>query len=119
MTGLTNGGTTASYSYNGDGVRIGRTVSGTATSYLQDLAAGLPQVMSETSSGNTLQYVVGSDLIAQVNGSTPSYYHADGLGSTRAMTDGREQETDQYTYDAFGAARNHTGTSNQMFHFLW
>jgi len=96
-------------------VRIGRTVSGTATSYLQDLASGLPQVMAETTIGNTLQYVVGSDLIAQVNGATPSYYHADGLGSTRAMTDSTGTSTDQYSYDAFGVTRSHTGTSVNIY----
>jgi len=44
LEGLTNGGTSANYRYNGDGVRVGRTVSGTTTTYLQDLASGLPQV---------------------------------------------------------------------------
>jgi RHS repeat-associated protein len=115
MTGLTNGGTTASYVYNGDGVRIGKTVDSLTTNYLQDLAAGLPVVMAETTGGNTLEYVYGSDLIAQVNGSTPVYYHADGLGSTRAMTDGTGASTDQYTYDTFGTVRTHSGTSANAF----
>ena len=59
----------------------------------------------------------GSDLIAQVDGSTPVYYHADGLGSTRVMTDGTGAATDQYTYDAFGSTRSHTGTSGQTYTF--
>jgi RHS repeat-associated protein len=115
MTGLTNGGTTASYSYNGDGVRIERTVSGTTTEYLQDLASGLPVVLSETTGGNTLGYVYGSDLIAQVDGATPSYLHTDGLGSTRALTDSTGILTDYYVYDAFGSERSHSGSSTNSF----
>ena len=115
MTGLSNGGTSASYTYNGDGVHVGKTVNGTATSDLQDLAAGLPVVMAETTGANTTQYVYGSDMIAQVNGSTPSYYHDDGLGSTRAMTDSTGTSTDQYTYDAFGATRSHNGSSTNTY----
>jgi RHS repeat-associated protein len=115
MTGLKNGGATASYNYNGDGVRVDRTVNDTTTADLQDLAGGLPVVLAETIGANTTQYVYGSDLIAQVNGSTPSYYHADGLGSTRAMTDSTGISTDQYTYDAFGAIRSHTGSSTNAY----
>jgi RHS repeat-associated protein len=117
MVGLINGGTTASYVYNVDGVRTGKIVDGVSTDYLQDLAAGLPVVMAETTGSVTSQYVYGSDLIAQVNGSTPVYYHADGLGSTRAMTDSTGVSTDQYTYDAFGVTRSHTGISSQIYTF--
>jgi RHS repeat-associated protein len=114
MSGLTNGATTASYAYNGDGVRIQRTVDSTTTSYLQDLASGLPVVLSETTGATTSRYVYGADLIALVE-STPSYYHADGLGSTRAITDASGLSTDQYAYDAFGASRSHTGSSATSF----
>ena len=114
MTGLTNGGTTASYTYNGDGVRIERTVDATSTTYLQDLASGLPVVLSETTGASTSRYVYGADLIALVEATT-SYYHADGLGSTRAITDASGAATDQFTYDAFGAPRTHTGSSTTSF----
>jgi RHS repeat-associated protein len=115
MSALNNGGTSASYSYNGDGVRVGRTINSTATSYLQDLAAGLPVVLSETTAASTLRYVYGADLVAQVDGSTPAYYHADGLGSTRVMTNSSGTATDQYGYDVFGASRSHTGSSTNAF----
>jgi len=114
MTGLTNGGTTASYVYNGDGVRVGRIVDGTATTYLQDLAGGLPIVLSETSGANTSRYVYGADLIAVVDTSA-TYYHTDGLGSTRALTNASGTTTAQYVYDAFGKERNHTGASTNSF----
>ena len=80
LAGLTNGGTTASYRYNGDGVRTGKIINGVVTNYLQDQAAGLPVVVRETTSGVTSDYVYGSDLISLVSSSVWSYYHTDGLG---------------------------------------
>ncbi len=112
LVSLTNGGTSASYTYNGDGVRVGRTVDGTATSYLQDLAGGLPVVLRETTGGNNTDYVYGSDLISSLAGGQVVFYHADGLGSTRLLTDLTGIVTDRYSYDAFGATRSQIGSSN-------
>ena len=117
MTGLYNSGTNASYVYNGDGVRISRTINGTATSYMQDLATDLPMVMAETTDANTLRYVNGLDLIAQVDGIGPTYYHTDGLGSTRVMTDNVGVQSATYTYDAFGTVRTQNGSGNNAFSF--
>jgi len=114
MTGLTNGATTASYRYNGDGVRLGKTLNGTATNYLQDQTAGLPVVVRETTGGTISDYVYGVDLIA-VSSSGWSYYHADGLGSTRLLSDSTGVITDQYSYDVFGSERSQTGSSAQPF----
>jgi RHS repeat-associated protein len=113
----TNGSSTVSYAYNGDGVRVARTVDGTTTSYLQDLAAGLPVVLRETTGGAPAEYVYGNDLISLVSAGTPAYYHADGLGSTRLLTNASGTVTDRYAYDAFGATRTHTGPSGQPFTF--
>jgi RHS repeat-associated protein len=44
-------------------------------------------------------------------------YHTDGLGSVRALTDIVGLVTDRYTYDAFGAVLNHTGTFGNAFGF--
>jgi RHS repeat-associated protein len=115
LTGLTNGSTTASYTYNGDGVRVGRIVNGTGTAYLQDLAAGLPIVMAETTNANTARYVYGVDLISQVDGINFGYYHADGLGSTRVMTDIAGVQSAAYTYDAFGSVRSQSGGAGNSF----
>jgi hypothetical protein len=46
MTGLTIGSTTASYAYNGDGLRMSSTVGANTTSYVWDVAAGLPVVLA-------------------------------------------------------------------------
>lgn len=117
LVSLTNGATTASYTYNGDGVRVGRTVDGATTAYLQDLASGLPVVLRETASGTPTDYVYGTDLVLGLSIGTPTYYHTDGLGSTRLLTNNSGVVTDTYSYDAFGAIYSQTGSSTQSYKF--
>ena len=47
-------------------------------------------------------YTIGEDRISQHRGSDTRYYHADGLGSIRLLTDADESITDRYVYAAFG-----------------
>jgi len=63
LVSLTNGTNNASYTYNGDGARISRTVDGTRSDYLLDLAGGLPVVLRETNDGNQIDFVYGNDLL--------------------------------------------------------
>ena len=49
-----------------------------------------------------VSYVHGKDLISQTRGGQTSFYHVDGLGSTRILTDVFGTVTDRYIYDAFG-----------------
>jgi len=48
---------------------------------------------------------------------TTRYYHADGLGSVRLLTDESNNVTDRYTYTAFGVEIAHTGTDVQPYQF--
>jgi hypothetical protein len=61
MTGLSIGSTTASYAYNGDGLRMSSTVGANTTSYVWDVAAGLPVVLQD----GTNTYVYGLGLISR------------------------------------------------------
>ena len=45
------------------------------------------------------------------------YYHADGIGSIRRLTDEAGTITDGYTYSAFGELLAHTGTDPQPYAF--
>ena len=110
-----DGTNTLTYTYNGDDVRVGKSVSGSAITYLQDLASGLPVVVRETAGSTTTDYVRGVGLIAALEGSTVQYYHPDALGSTRLLTNGAGVVSDEYAYDAFGALRTHIGSSGQPF----
>jgi RHS repeat-associated protein len=77
------------------------------------VGAALPVILQETAGAQTTYYVYGLDLIASIQGSTPTYYLTDGLGSTTRLADGAGAVTGAYTYDAFGAVRSHTGASTQ------
>ena len=116
LTQVVSGTTTVQFAYDGDGVRLGKTVNGVTTSYLQDTAAGLPVVLAETTGGQSSWYLYGNDLLAQEDpSSVASFYHNDGLGSTRALSNSSGQRTDAYSYDAFGAIRAKSGGSDQPF----
>jgi RHS repeat-associated protein len=97
---------------------VGNGVNGVATQYLQDVAAPLPIVVAETTAGQTNYYVYGNDLLTQLDpANTTAFYHPDGLGSTRALSDAAGARTDWYSYDVFGATRSHAGPSGQSFTF--
>jgi YD repeat-containing protein len=51
LTSYSQGSTSASYTYNGDGLRVAKTVNGTTTSYVWDLAEGMPLLLQETTNG--------------------------------------------------------------------
>jgi RHS repeat-associated protein len=118
LTRVVSSTTTVQFSYNGDGVRVGKTVNGATTSYLQDTAAPLPVVAVETTGGQASRYIYGSDLLTLIDAAgAPVFYHTDGLGSTRALSNQAGQRTDRYSYDVFGATRSHVGASSQVFGF--
>jgi len=61
LTQVTEGSLTTQFAYNGDGVRVTKNSSGDTTQYIQDLAATLPVVISDTEA----VYLYGLDIIAQ------------------------------------------------------
>jgi RHS repeat-associated protein len=96
---VTGGGTNASYTYNGDGLRVGETVNSVSTSYAWDVAAPLPQVLAN-SGGAT--YVYGLGLLAQQQSGAWQYPLADGLGSVRHQVDPLGQVVASYRFSPFG-----------------
>ena len=86
------------------GVRVSSTVGGVLTRYVVDKNRDFAQVLEEVDGLGALvvRYVHGDDLISQSRAGTTSYYHYDGLGSTRALSNDTGGTTDTYTYDAFG-----------------
>jgi RHS repeat-associated protein len=56
-------------------------------------------------------------LIKSESGIDEKFYHSDGLGSTRLLTDGTGQVTDRYVYDAFGRLIAHAGGSGNAYQF--
>jgi RHS repeat-associated protein len=117
--------TVATYAYDAFGHRV-KQVEKTAqgdrvTTYLTDTTFPYAQVVeAKTKLGSqtqTARYVWGAGLIAQVQGGQGRYYHADGLGSVKALSDGTGALTDAYEYEAFGETLSHNGASEQPYRF--
>ena len=57
-------------------------------------------------------------LISQRRGATDSYYHYDGLGSTRELTNDSETVTDTNLYDAWGVNVDSSGTTENPYRWV-
>ncbi|MCP3938116.1 MAG: RHS repeat-associated core domain-containing protein, partial [Actinomycetia bacterium] len=117
-------GTVVTHLYDADGVRVRTKVtppggSVEVTDYLVDTSGGLSLVVAETDgSGNlTSYYVRGDDLLAVLRGFDVWYYHADGQGSIRALTDEAGMVTDRYSFEAFGKLLSHEGQDRNGYLF--
>ena len=107
------------YRYDADGIRTRKIVDGEVTNYLVDKNRDYAQVLEEIDGTGSLlvSYVYGDDLISQERGGTASFYHYDGIGSTRALTDDLGDATDTYNYEAFGTLLNQTGSTENNYLF--
>ncbi|MBC3917556.1 AHH domain-containing protein, partial [Undibacterium sp. CY18W] len=113
--------TVVKYSYDALGNRVQKTEADKVTTYLTDSTFAYAQTVQESiAQGTTTQavnYVWGNGLIQQSRAGQNSYYHADGLGSTKALTDETGNATDAYQYDAFGTVLNHAGTTQNAYRY--
>ena len=93
------------------GIRVSQTVGGQETRFLIDTEQPFAQVLLEYRPSGliTASYVYGHDLISQSRDGASSFYHVDGLGSTRALTDVTGAVLNRYVYDAFGRILDQTG----------
>ncbi len=91
----------SSYTYNGDGVLVAEQGSGNPhTTYAQDLAAPLPQVLSD----GTTTYLYGHTRLLRRNAGGRAWYLADALGSVRQLLSdaGTPRVVWEQQYTAFG-----------------
>lgn len=107
------------YQYDADGNRVTASKASDSTRYLVDTNRRLPQVLAEYTTNGTprASYVYADDLISMNRGGVVSYYHFDGLGSTRLLSDSNGIVSDTNDYDAFGNQMAATGTSANEFLF--
>ena len=103
----------AKYEYDFDGNRIKRITLADTINFLIDPNQMLAQVIAEYDNlGNIIvSYLYGDDLISQKRNNIKSFYHYDGLGSTRVLTDVNGIITDTYIFYAFGELLAKTGTT--------
>jgi len=118
-------GTVVTHEYDVDGNRV-RTQAApsigpsTVTNFLVDPSGALSHVVAETdSAGNVIAHYVRAtdDLLAVIRPAETRYYHADGLGSIRLLTDETGAVTDSFEYTAFGELLNHVGPDAQPYQF--
>jgi RHS repeat-associated protein len=102
---------------SGDGVRLAQVVNGAATRYVNDVAAPLPQVLSEAMDQRVSAYLYGLGMIGSYESGTWAYHHPDGLGSVRQLSDGDGQVTLARSYTPFGAPLTQAGTAQGSFGF--
>ena len=107
------------YEYDADGMRVSQTVDGAETRFLLDKNRPFSQVLEEYTPGGILlaSYVHGLDLVSQNREGVKSFYHVDGLGSTRALSDVNGLVTDSYIYDAFGRLIGSVGSTGNVYLF--
>ena len=118
LTQIISGTTTVQFTYGGDGNRVSKTISGATNNYIFDPNLSLPLLLVETTGGQNTLYLYGADLIARVApDGTATYYHHDGLGSARLLSNASGQNVATYTYDAFGVLRSATGSVTNSFRF--
>ena len=77
------------------------------------------QVVAESDASATIEayYVRGDDLLAVLRLAGARFYHSDGLGSVRLLTDESHTVTDRYIYSAFGELLEHVGSHENAFLF--
>ena len=109
------GGGHTSYTYDAEGNRASKTDATGTVRFILDpnSVSGVEQVLEERDGSDNLKayYQFGHDLISQYRDGLTSYFHRDGLGSTRALSDGFENVTDTYTYDGYGRTVASSGST--------
>jgi RHS repeat-associated protein len=109
-------GASASYRYNGDGVRMSKTISGTSQGFVWDVAEGMPRLLRD----GTASYITTPEgrLLEQITSKGAAYYyHQDQLGSTRVITNSKAGIVATYNYDAYGNSTGSTGTLANPFRY--
>ncbi len=118
MTQAVGAGGTATYTYNGDGLKVQRIGPDGATRYYYD---GIRPIWETDGAGSmTAQLdrdIFGNLLSRREASGTRRYYYPDGLGSTIALTDETGSVVASMLYDAWGQVRASNGTSQGKYRY--
>jgi len=95
----------ATYTYDGDGVRVGTDVDTVSHDLLVDRDSGLPTVVDDGDAA-----YLHADGLIEASGTSSSFPLLDALGSVRSITSSAGAVTATSSYDAFGTIRAQTGT---------
>ena len=105
-----SGQSVATIWYDGTGARAKKTVGSVISYYVGD--------HYEIIGGTIRRYIFAGNLrVAQVKGSTITYFHKDHLGSSTVMTNSSGNQVESTSYMPFGGVRDHTGTETSTYKF--
>jgi RHS repeat-associated protein len=117
-------GTVVTHAYDADGNRVRTEVTPPTgppqmTNFLVDTSGELSHVVAESDGGGNFlaSYVRGDELLSLIRPGEQRFYHDDGLGSIRFLSDEDGTVTDRYTYTGFGETLDHMGTDSQPYQF--
>ncbi|MFJ9778960.1 RHS repeat-associated core domain-containing protein [Amycolatopsis sp. NPDC101161] len=102
-----SGPASASYRYNGDGLRTAKTVGGTTTTFVWT-AEKTPNLLTDGT--NSYLYGPGGLPIEQIGAAGSSWFVHDQVGSTVCLLNATGGVAGSYTYTPYGVA-THTGTA--------
>ena len=108
LASMSKSGTTASFTYNADGLRVRKTVNGMSTDY----TLHGKQVVHLKKGGDNLHFFYdaqGRPTVVDFNGVKYGYVH-NLQGDIIAIVDGSGNRVVEYTYDAWGKELSKTGT---------
>jgi len=108
---------TVNFRYNVDGIRDQKSSGGVTTEFVVDHNRDYTQVVLEATGTESVLYTYGDDLLSQERNSATNYFHYDGLGSTRALSDSSGSLTDSYDYAAFGEVLAQTGSTENLYQY--
>lgn len=109
LTAATTGAGARSYTYDGSGLRAGKTVAGATTPFTWGSLDG--QNLLLTDGATDYLYGPGGLPIEQTSSVGTCYYVHDLLGSTTALTNSSGAVTGTYNYTTYGQA-THAGTAS-------
>ena len=108
LAGMSRAATIVSFDYNADGLRIRKTVNGTATNY----TLHGKQIVHLKKSADNMHFFYdaqGRPSVVDFNGIKYGYVH-NLQGDVIALIDGSGSQVVEYTYDAWGKLLTRTGT---------
>lgn len=94
------------YEYDGNGIRLSKSIDGVTTSFVND--GGL--VVGEVTGDSVVKYTYGINLASIDNNGVVGYYFTDWHGSVSKITDINQSVVANYDYDAFGNVTSDTAS---------
>ena len=113
-------GTVNTFTFNPDAQRVQKQDSSGTSKFVWDKQ----RYLLETNASDATQVVYTNEplqygnLVSQRRDSTTSYYHSNGVGSTRELTSANQTITDTWLYDSFGDENARTGTTANPFRYV-